>query len=437
MINMQCYKGNCCKSTIRKQCRWYVGTLLCYHYHIMLLRSTFRVHSKRAPSLIQQSLKLSTTLLASQNRFLSTTLRLRHERPDASISKGSSADTDINAQPITPRILKIVPNTSDIVELEKQDELIKKRRKLAKEITEMKKYKPISPGIRWFRQPIYTHLFKGRPIKNLTKIKKNHGGRNNTGRITVRHRGGGHKRRLRLVDFMRIKPGVQLVKRIEYDPNRTAHIALLEHQTTKELSYIIACDGLRTGDSVESYRHSIPEDLLKEMGGKVDLAILSVKTAQRGNCLPISMIPIGTVVHNVGITPVGPAKFCRSAGTYARIISKIPEKKKAVVRLQSGEHRYVSLEACATIGIVSNIDHQNSSLGKAGRSRWLGIRPTVRGVAMNKSDHPLGGGRGKSKSNKLSMSPWGQLSKGYKTRRGKNQNRMKVKDRPRGKQKRL
>lgn len=338
---------------------------------------------------------------------------------------------------ISPQMLKIIPDTSDIATLEKQDELIKRRRKLSKEITQMKKLKPVSPGLRWYRSPIYPYLYKGRPVRALTVAKRGKGGRNHSGRITVRHRGGGHKRRIRLVDFARTEAGKQTVQRIEYDPGRTSHIALLKNDRTGKLSYILACDGLRAGDVVESYRQGIPEDLLREMGGKVDPAILSVRTAQRGNCLPISMIPVGSIVHNVGITPVGPGKFCRAAGTYARIISKIPEKRKAVVRLQSGEHRYVSLEACATIGIVSNIDHQNRSLGKAGRSRWLGIRPTVRGVAMNKCDHPHGGGRGKSKSKKLSMSPWGQLAKGFKTRRGKNQNRMKVRDRPRGKETRL
>ncbi|CAI4059892.1 hypothetical protein SKDZ_05G0210 [Saccharomyces kudriavzevii ZP591] len=343
-------------------------------------------------------------------------------------------DSNLN---LTPRLLKIVPNDTDIVTLERQDELIKRRRKLAKEVTQMKRLKPVSPGLRWYRSPIYPYLFKGRPVRALTVVRKKHGGRNNSGKITVRHHGGGHKNRTRLIDFSRWEGGSQTVQRIEYDPGRSSHIALLKHNTTGELSYIIACDGLRPGDVVESYRKGIPQSLLDEMGGKVDPAILSVKTTQRGNCLPISMIPIGTIVHNVGITPVGPGKFCRSAGTYARVLAKLPEKKKATVRLQSGEHRYVSLEAIATVGVVSNIDHQNRSLGKAGRSRWLGIRPTVRGVAMNKCDHPHGGGRGKSKSNKLSMSPWGQLAKGYKTRRGKNQNRMKVKDRPRGKDARL
>ena len=397
---------------------------------MLMLQYGLKLRMATKPNM-SRSLGIVSTLL--KTRQFSMISPLYNNIPNSTVTAKPVEDI---SEPITPRILKIVPNTTDIVELEKQDMLIKRRRKLSKEVTEMKKYKPVSPGVRWYRHPVYPYLHKGRPIRYLTTIKKNHGGRNNTGQITVRHRGGGHKRRLRLVDFHRMEAGKHNVVRIEYDPNRTAHIALLKSQNSKKLSYIIACDGLRAGDIVESYRSGIPQSLLEEMGGKIDPAILSVKTAQRGNCLPISMIPIGTVVHNVGITPVGPAKFCRSAGTYARIISKIPEKKRAVVRLQSGEHRYVSLDACATIGIVSNIDHQNGSLGKAGRSRWLGIRPTVRGVAMNKSDHPLGGGRGKSKSNKLSMSPWGQLSKGYKTRRGKNQNRMKVKDRPRGKQKR-
>lgn len=345
----------------------------------------------------------------------------------------TSPDHEPSLEEINPHMLKIVPNDADIVALEKQDELLRKRRKLTKEVTQMKRLKPVSPGLRWYRSPIYPYLHKGRAIKSLTVAKRGTGGRNHSGKITVRHRGGGHKRRIRIVDFNRFERGLQTVQRIEYDPGRSAHIALLKHNETGALSYILACDGLRAGDTVESYRKGIPPSFLKEMGGKIDPAILSVRTAQRGNCLPISMIPIGSIVHNVGITPTGPGKFCRAAGSYARILSKIPEKKKAIIRLQSGEHRYVSIEACATMGVVSNVDHQNRSLGKAGRSRWLGIRPTVRGVAMNKCDHPHGGGRGKSKSKKLSMSPWGQLAKGYKTRRGKHQNKMKVKDRPRGK----
>ncbi|CCD23773.1 mitochondrial 54S ribosomal protein uL2m NDAI_0C01120 [Naumovozyma dairenensis CBS 421] len=346
--------------------------------------------------------------------------------------------TTTTTTPISAKILQIIPNNTDIATLEKQDELIKSRRKLLKQTIKIKSRKPISPGLRWFKTPIYTHLFKGKPIKSLTIHKKVTAGRNNQGKITVRHRGGGHKRRIRTLDYFRWDSNPQLVKRIEFDPNRSAHIALLESTNEKEktLSYVVATDGLRKGDIIQSFRNGIPKDILLEMNGKIDPALLSVKTAQRGNCLPISMIPIGSVIHNVGITPVGPAKFCRAAGTYARLISKLNDKKKAIVRLQSGEHRYVSIDACATMGIVSNVDHQNRSLGKAGRSRNLGRRPHVRGVAMNKCDHPHGGGRGKSKSNKLSMSPWGQLAKGYKTRRGKNQNQMKVKDRPRRNNKR-
>lgn len=328
---------------------------------------------------------------------------------------------------LTPHILKIVPNTSDIVLLEKQDELLRKKRKLAKETVKLKSFKPISPSLRWLRYPIYPYLHKGKPVRALTVHKNKNGGRNNQGRITVRHRSGRfHKRRIRLVDFYRNSTGKQTVQRIEYDPGRTGHIALLKHNETGQLSYIVACDGLREGDIIESFRRADNET-------KTNNLIDEVNTIQRGNCLPLDLIPIGTVVHNVGITPVGPAKFCRAAGTYARLLSKLPEKNRAIIRLQSGEHRYVSLKACATIGVVSNIEHQLKSIGKAGRSRWLGRRPSVRGVAMNKCDHPHGGGRGKSKSNKLSMSPWGQLAKGYKTRRGKNQNKMKVKDRPRGK----
>lgn len=379
----------------------------------------------RLPS--QQAAAHANSLFHMKSRMLLSTGRRL-------LQNSTATETPVS---ITPQMLKIVPNDTDMVTLEKQDALIRRRRKLAKEITQMKKLKPISPGLRWWRRPIYPYLHNGKPVRALTVAKRNTGGRNNSGKITVRHRGGGHKKRIRLIDFQRTSEGQQTVERIEYDPGRTSHIALLKNNNTAELSYILACDGLRAGDIVESYRKGIPNDLLVEMGGKVDPAILSVRTAQRGNCLPISMIPIGSVVHNVGITPVGPAKFCRSAGAYARIVSKIPEKDRAIVRLQSGEQRYVSLQACATMGVVSNIDHQNTSLGKAGRSRWMGRRPSVRGVAMNKCDHPHGGGRGKSKSNKLSMSPWGQLAKGYKTRRGKNQNRMKVKDKPRGKEARL
>lgn len=383
-----------------------------------MLRSTVKRSLQGfRPSLFGLSLRLSQLRLASQSTTSSETVNKTQQ--DFLISVKN---------------LKIVPDVSNLTDLEKQDAIIKRQQKLSKSTVQLKKLKPTSPGVRWWRKPMYPYIWKGQPIKKLTKTRVQKSGRNNSGKITVRHRGGGHKRRLRLMDFHRLAPGSQSVVRIEYDPNRSAHIALLKHNATEELSYVISCDGLRAGDQVESFRGGIPDSLIKEMGGKIDPAILSAKTSQRGNCLPISMIPIGSIVHCVGETANGPAKFCRAAGTYARILDKIPDTKKSIIRLQSGEERYVSLEACATLGVVSNVDHQHESLGKAGRSRYRGIRPTVRGVAQNKNDHPLGGGRGKSKSNKLSMSPWGVLAKGgFKTRKGKNVNRLKVKDRPRGK----
>ncbi|KXX81683.1 hypothetical protein MMYC01_201010 [Madurella mycetomatis] len=303
----------------------------------------------------------------------------------------------------------------------------------------MRTYKPRTPGTRHLKRPINDHLWKGRPYLPLTIPKKGQGkgGRNNRGRITVRHRGGGHKRRIRTVDFHRWTPGPHLVERIEYDPGRSAHIALLSEQATGKKSYIVAPEGMRAGDVVQSYRAGIPQELLDSMGGVVDPGILAAKTAWRGNCLPMHMIPVGTVVFNVGSRPDGPAVFCRSAGTYATVVSKEEETREdgtkvmtgkfVTVRLQSGEVRRVSKDACATIGVASNIMHQHRQLGKAGRSRWLNIRPTVRGVAMNANDHPHGGGRGKSKGNKHPVSPWGQPAKGgFKTRKKSNVNKWVV-----------
>lgn len=322
---------------------------------------------------------------------------------------------------------------NELTALEKQDELNRKQVELAKEKVQMKKVKPTSPGLRWWRKPIYPYLWKGKPYKPLTVTRVAKSGRNNTGRIVVRHQGGGVQRRIRIVDYERKTPGPQTVVRIEYDPNRTSHIALLKHNETGEHSYIIACEGLRPCDQVESFLAGIPKRFIEEMGGKIDPALLSVKISGKGNCLPISMITIGTIVHNIGEHQKGPAKYCRAAGAYGRIVSKLPEENRAIVQLQSGEQRYVHLEACATLGVASNSAHHNESLGKAGRNRHKGIRPTVRGVAMNTCDHPLGGGRGKSKSNKPSMSPWGVLAKGgFKTRKGKHENKNKFKDRPRG-----
>ncbi|KAF9869810.1 hypothetical protein CkaCkLH20_12727 [Colletotrichum karsti] len=316
--------------------------------------------------------------------------------------------------------------------------------KSQKDTAIMRTYKPRTPGVRHLKRPINDHLWKGRAFMPLTFPKKGHGkgGRNSSGKITVRHRGGGAKRRIRIVDFHRRLPGPHLVDRIEHDPGRSAHIALLTNESSGRKSYIVAAEGMRAGDIVHSYRSGIPADLLAAMGGVIDPGILAAKTAYRGNCLPMHMIPIGTVVFNVGSTARGGAVFCRSAGTYAIVVSKEEETrddgtkvmtgKYVNVRLQSGEIRRVSKDACATIGVASNPHHQYRQLGKAGRSRWLNIRPTVRGVAMNSVDHPHGGGRGKSKGNRHPTSPWGTPAKGgYKTRRKHNFNKWVVEARVR------
>ncbi|KAL9055211.1 MAG: hypothetical protein Q9162_003704 [Coniocarpon cinnabarinum] len=306
----------------------------------------------------------------------------------------------------------------------------------------LRTYKPRTPGVRHLKRPINDHLWKGRPHRPLTFAKKGRGrgGRNNTGRVTVRHRGGGHKRRIRIVDFQRTAIGPHTVERIEHDPNRSAHIALVKSNKTDTLSYIIAAEGMRDGDVVESYRSGIPDKLIKEMGGTLDPGMLAAKTAVRGNCMPIKMVPIGMQVFNVGSRKGGAAVFCRSAGTYATISAKEENRKgvkEVVVRLQSGELRRVDPNACATIGVVSNPHFHFRQLGKAGRKRWMGIRPTVRGMAMNASDHPHGGGRGKSKGNKPPQSPWGTPAKsGYKTRKKRNVNKHMVRDRPRNQGKR-
>ncbi|KAL1883888.1 hypothetical protein VTK73DRAFT_7676 [Phialemonium thermophilum] len=307
----------------------------------------------------------------------------------------------------------------------------------------MRTYKPRTPGLRHLKRPINDHLWKGRPYLPLTIPKKGQskGGRNNSGSITVRHRGGGVKRRIRTVDFYRWEPGPHVVERIEHDPGRSAHIALLTSQETGKKSYIVAADGMRAGDVVQSFRSGIPQDLLDSMGGAIDPGVIASKTAWRGNCLPLHMIPVGTHVYNVGSQAKGPAVFCRSAGTYAVVLSKEEKNEKTSdgespkgmvgkyvhVRLQSGEIRRVSKDACATIGVASNVHHHYMQLGKAGRKRWLGIRPTVRGVAMNANEHPHGGGRGKSKGNRHPTSPWGTLAKsGYKTRAKRNVNKWVV-----------
>ena len=282
----------------------------------------------------------------------------------------------------------------------------------------LRTYKPRTPGLRHLKRPINDHLYPGRVYLPLTFARKGQhlGGRNShTGRITVRHRGGGAKRRIRIVDFHRMEPGKHLVERIEHDPGRSAHIALLSKSTgpRKSYSYIIAPQGMRAGEEVESFRSGIPEHLIRELGGRPDAGLLAAKTCFRGNCLPLHMIPQGTVVFNIGLYKGKGAQLCRSAGTYGTVLSPPEGKPKRAhyveVKLKSGEVRRIHEECCATIGVASNVNFNRRSLGKAGRKRWLGIRPTVRGVAMNAVDHPHGGGRGKSKGNVHPVSIWGQL----------------------------
>ncbi|KAL8832524.1 MAG: hypothetical protein Q9191_000206 [Dirinaria sp. TL-2023a] len=311
----------------------------------------------------------------------------------------------------------------------------------------LRTYKPRTPGLRHLKRPINDHLWKGRPYYPLTFPRKGHhiGGRNHTGKITVRHRGGGHKRRIRMVDFSRMEGGKQTVERIEHDPGRSAHIALLKNNATGKLSYIVAPQGMRAGEVVESFRQGIPRDLVDGVGGTLDIGLLAARTAWRGNCLPLHMIPTGTVVFNVGLDPKKGGQICRSAGTWAMVLNKNedqPENRKRSlyvdVRLRSGEVRKIHRDACATIGVASNNLHGRAQLGKAGRSRWLGIRPTVRGVAMNANEHPHGGGRGKSKGNTVSQSIWGTLAKGgFKTRSPKKPNRYVAQPRRQGPRPRL
>ncbi|KAK9477842.1 hypothetical protein V1514DRAFT_332656 [Lipomyces japonicus] len=318
-----------------------------------------------------------------------------------------------------------------------EDEDASQSRAVRKLQTQVEIFKPKvrTPGTRWVRRPVHKYLHKGDPIRRLTVAKRKTGGRNYSGRITARHIGGGHKRRLRMLDFHRLESGEQTVVRIEYDPGRSAHIALLYNPKNGNLSYVLAAEGLRSGDIVESFRSGITQELRDKMEGKIDIAILGSRTIRPGNCLPLFMIPTGTTISCVGLKPSGPGLLCRAAGTFARLTGKNLETKMAVVRLKSGEERLIHLDCCAMIGPVSNPEHQFVSLGKAGRSRWLGRRPRVRGLAMNAFEHPHGGGRGKSKGNVPSQSPWGTLAKGFKTRRKKNSNPFRVRDRPRSKYK--
>ncbi|KAG8897658.1 hypothetical protein FRB99_008007 [Tulasnella sp. 403] len=310
----------------------------------------------------------------------------------------------------------------------------------------VKTYKPVTPGLRHLRRPISAHLYAGRPIRALTVAKRKTGGRNAQGKITARHIGGGHRRRLRILDFMRVEGGPMDVVRIEYDPGRSAHIALVRSRSPtskKPFSYILAAEGLRAGDVVTSYRRGIPDGLVpgytdtrlpskrakRQMaksastsptGGStgptssslpksitdpalpqsvldpsilqaassmatasLSLGILRTLTLKPGNVLPLRLIPSGTIIHSVALDPQGPGLLCRAAGTYAQVVAHDDKGRYTQVRLMSGEVRNILQNCCATIGKVSNADWKLRSLGKAGRSRWLGRRPSVRGLAMN------------------------------------------------------
>jgi len=270
----------------------------------------------------------------------------------------------------------------------------------------LKTFKPTSPGIRAVVQVDRSELFKGAPVKHLTEGLKSKGGRNNHGHITTRHQGGGHRRRYRLVDFKRRKfDVVGTVERIEYDPNRTAFIALVKY-ADGELSYILAPQRLAVGDTVVS-------------GERVDI--------KPGNTLPMRNIPVGTIIHNVELKPGRGGQLARSAGTFVQLVGK--DQGYALLRLASGEVRRVPGDCLATIGAVSNPDQQNVSIGKAGRNRWMGWRPSVRGTAMNPIDHPHGGGEGRTKGGRHPVTPWGKPTKGAKTRKNKSTDKWIVRGR--------
>ena len=261
----------------------------------------------------------------------------------------------------------------------------------------LKTFRPLTPAARFKALPDFAEITKDKPEKALLETLKKSGGRNNNGRMTMRHRGGGHKRKYRIIDFKRKKHDVVAeVIAIEYDPNRSARLALLQY-TDGEKAYILAPVGLEVGAKVSS-------------GAKADPAV--------GNALPLKAIPLGTTIHNVEIIPGRGAQMIRSAGAAAVLANR--EAGYALIKLASGEIRKINEECIATIGQVGNSDHMNVSSGKAGRTRWLGRRPHVRGMVMNPVDHPMGGGQGKSKGGggrHHPMSPWGQLAKGFKTRR--------------------
>ena len=270
----------------------------------------------------------------------------------------------------------------------------------------LKQFNPVTPSLRQLVQVDRSELWSGKPVKALTEGLTGSGGRNNTGRVTARRMGGGHKRTYRLIDFKRRKfDAPATVERLEYDPNRTAFIALVKYQDGT-VSYILAPQRLKVGDAVVS-------------GEKVDI--------KPGNAMPLKNIPVGTIVHNVELKAGAGGQMARAAGTYVQIVGR--DSGYAQLKLSSGELRMVRGECLATIGAVSNPDQANINLGKAGRNRWLGVRPSVRGVAMNPIDHPHGGGEGRTSGGRHPVTPWGKPTKGKKTRNNKKTDRLVIRRR--------
>ena len=264
----------------------------------------------------------------------------------------------------------------------------------------LKQHRPVTPGRRQLVLVDRSALHRGKPEKALTEGLSSTGGRNNQGRITIWHRGGGHKRRYRLIDFRRRRDDEPAtVERLEYDPNRSAFIALIRYPDGA-LSYILAPQRLAPGDTVVS-------------GNRTDI--------KPGNCMPLRNMPVGSIVHNIELKPGAGGQLARSAGSYAQLLGK--DADRVVIRLVSGEQRLVRADCRATVGSVSNPDHQNAKLGKAGRSRWLGRRPHVRGVVMNPVDHPHGGGEGRTSGGRHPVTPWGVSTKGHRTRSNKSTDR--------------
>ncbi|TAE26916.1 MAG: 50S ribosomal protein L2 [Candidatus Kapaibacterium sp.] len=260
----------------------------------------------------------------------------------------------------------------------------------------LRKLKPITPGTRFYSISTFEEITKSTPEKSLLAPLKKSGGRNNTGRITSRHRGGGHKRRYRIIDFKRNKAGNARVEAIEYDPNRTCRIALLKYEDG-ELRYILAPQNIKVGDTLQA-------------GPTAEI--------RDGNALPLGKIPVGSFIHNVEMKPGKGGQMARTAGAAAQLVAR--DEKYAQIKLPSSEVRLIPITCMATLGQIGNADHENISYGKAGRMIWFGVRPQTRGMAMNPIDHPMGGGEGRSKSGggrQHPRSPWGQLAKGLKTRK--------------------